>query len=77
MFLFGCATSSGTKELSSTEEMPVITDIAIQDNKVIIKSNLGFTYTAYNAGDPYKTTVEIPGMSVGKYTSKSHRVFWE
>jgi type IV pilus assembly protein PilQ len=70
MFLFGCATSSGTKELSSVEDIPVITDIAIQDNKVIIKSNSGFTYTAYNAGDPYKTTVEIPGMSVGKYTSK-------
>jgi type IV pilus secretin PilQ/predicted competence protein len=65
----GCATTSGTKETSSAEEMPVITDIAIEDGNVVIKSNKDFAYTIYNA-DPYKTSIEIPHMTTGKYTSK-------
>ena len=70
LLLFGCATTSGTKEVSSAEGIPVITDIAIEDGAVVIKSNMNFTYTLYNANDPYKTTVEIPDMSIGPFTNK-------
>lgn len=70
LLLFGCATTSGTKELSSAEVIPVITDIAVEDGNVVIKSNKDFVYTIYNANDPYKTTIEIPDMSIGKFTSR-------
>ena len=68
MLLFGCATTSGMKEASSAEEIPVITDITIEDANVVIKSNKDFIYTVYSANDPYKVTIEIPGMSIGKFT---------
>lgn len=70
LLLFGCATTSGTKEVSSAEEIPVITDITIEDAKVVIKSNKDFIYTVYSANDPYKITIEIPGISLGKFTGK-------
>ena len=70
LLLFGCATTSGTKEVSSAEEIPVITDIAIEDGAVVIKSNMNFTYTVYTANDPYKTTIEIPDMSIGPFRNK-------
>jgi type IV pilus secretin PilQ/predicted competence protein len=70
MLLFGCATTSGTKEASSEEEIAVITDISIEDAKVVIKSNKDFIYTVYSANDPYKITIEIPGISIGKFTGK-------
>ena len=70
MLLFGCATTSGMKEASSGEEIAVITDISIDDANVVIKSNKDFIYTVYTANDPYKITIEIPGMSIGKFTSK-------
>ncbi len=70
MLLFGCATTSGMKEASSGEEIAVITDITIEDANVVIKSNKDFIYTVYSANDPYKITIEIPGMSIGKFTSK-------
>ncbi|MDH4230483.1 MAG: type IV pilus secretin PilQ [Nitrospirota bacterium] len=69
LLLFGCATTSGTKEASSPEEIPVITDIAIDDGKVVIKSNKAFSFSVYE-GDPYKTTIEIPDMTTGKFTDK-------
>jgi type IV pilus secretin PilQ/predicted competence protein len=70
LLLFGCATTSGTKEVSSSEALPVITDIAVEDGAVVIKSNMNFTYTIYSANDPFKTTVEIPDMSIGPFTNK-------
>lgn len=77
MLLFGCATTSGMKEAStemkeaSTEEkIAVITDIKIEDANVVIKSNKNFIYTIYTGNDPYKVTIEIPGMSIGKFTGK-------
>ena len=70
LLLFGSATTSGAKEVSSGEEIPVITGIAIENGSVVIKSNKSFMYTVYNANDPYKTTVEIPDMSVGAFTGK-------
>ena len=68
--LLGCATTSGMKEASSGEEIAVITDISIEDAKVVIKSNKDFIYTVYSANDPYKITIEIPGISIGKFTGK-------
>lgn len=68
--LFGCATTHATKEASSGEDIPVITDIQIGDGTVVITSNTRFTYTIFNPGDPYKTSIEIPGMSLGRFTSK-------
>jgi type IV pilus secretin PilQ/predicted competence protein len=65
----GCATTAGTKQASLAEEVPVITDIAIENGNVVIKSNKDFSYTVYSA-DPYKTTIEIPHMTTGKFTSK-------
>jgi len=70
MLLFGCATTSGVKEASSGEDIAVITDITIEDANVVIKSNKDFVYTLYSANDPYKVTIEIPGMLTGKFTSK-------
>ncbi|PKL51706.1 MAG: hypothetical protein CVV37_05035 [Nitrospira bacterium HGW-Nitrospira-1] len=70
LLLLGCATTSGTKEASSAAEIPVITDIAIEDGNVVIKSNKDFTYTVYSANDPYKTTIEIPDMSIGAFTGR-------
>jgi type IV pilus secretin PilQ/predicted competence protein len=77
MLLFGCATTSGmkeastaTEEASSVEEIAVITGIAIEDANVVIKSNKDFIYTLYTGNDPYKVTIEIPGMSIGKFTEK-------
>lgn len=70
LLLFGCATTSGTKEASLGEDLAVITDIQIEDDNVVIKSNKHFVYTIYNANDPYKTTIEIPDMSIGTFTSK-------
>ncbi|MBP1675091.1 MAG: type 4 fimbrial biosis outer membrane protein PilQ [Bacteroidetes bacterium] len=68
--LFGCATTSGTKEASAGKDIPVITDIHIEDGAVVIKSNKSFTYTMYNPNDPYKITIEIPDMSIGAFTGK-------
>ena len=70
MLLIGCATTSGMKEASSAEEIAVITDISIEEDNVVIKSNKDFLYTVYTANDPYKITIEIPGMSIGKFTDK-------
>jgi AMIN domain len=70
LLLFGCATTPGANAVSSGEEIPVLTDIAIENGAVVIKSNKSFMYTVYNANDPYKATVEIPDMSVGAFTSK-------
>ena len=69
VLLFGCATTS-MKEASSEEEIAVITDITIEDANVFIKSNKDFIYTVYTGNDPYKVTIEIPGMSLGKFTGK-------
>ncbi len=70
LLLFGCATTSGTKEASLGEDLAVITDIQIEDGNVVIKSNKSFAYTIYNANDPYKTTIDIPDMTLGAFTGK-------
>lgn len=70
MLLFGCASTSGMKEASTAEEIAVITDITIGDDNVTIRSNKDFMYTMYTANDPYKITIEIPGMSLGKFTGR-------
>lgn len=70
LLLFGCATTAGTKQASQAEEIPVLTHIAIEDGSVVIKSNKSFVYTVYNGSDPYKTTIEIPGMSTGTFTGR-------
>lgn len=70
MLLIGCATTSGMKEASSGEEIAVITDITIEDANVAIKSNKAFIYTVYTGSDPYKVTIEIPGMTLGKFSDK-------
>ena len=70
LLLFGCATTSGVQGASSEEVIAVITDIQIEDGNIVIKSNRDFTYTLYSADDPYKTTVEIPDMTIGTFSGR-------
>ncbi|MEW6107797.1 MAG: type IV pilus secretin PilQ [Nitrospirota bacterium] len=68
--IFGCATTSGVKEASTTDDAAIITNLQILDNKLVITSNKHFTYTVYSASDPYKTTIEIPDIALGNFTDK-------
>ena len=68
--LLGCATASGNKQAALEEDVAVITDIHIENDSVVIKSNKGFSYTVFKASDPYKATIEIPDISLGSFKSK-------
>lgn len=70
VFIVGCATTSGVKETSLPQDGAVVTDIKIEDNKVVIMSSKEFSYTLFSANDPYKTTVDIPDMILGDFTYK-------
>lgn len=65
----GCATSQGVKK-SSAGSKAVITGIRLKDNSLTITSNRHFTFTVYSTDDPYKITVDIPDMSIGRFTRK-------
>jgi type IV pilus assembly protein PilQ len=63
----GCATA----KLNSKEPpKPVITNIDIQDNSVMISADQPFVYTMYKPGDPYKIIVDIPDTSIGTFNKK-------
>src|SRR4030042_3474167 len=63
----GCATTT----LNSKEPpKPVITNIDIQDNSVMISADQPFVYTMYKPGDPYKIIVYIPDTSLGTFDKK-------
>ncbi|MBI5639029.1 MAG: type IV pilus secretin PilQ [Nitrospirae bacterium] len=69
-FVVGCATAPGMKEASTIPDVPVITDMQVQDNTLLIRSNKSFTYTIYSSGDPYKMTIEIADMTLGAIKDK-------
>jgi type IV pilus assembly protein PilQ len=70
IILAGCATTPGVQESAVEEDLPVVTDIHLEDNKVVIRSNRAFTYTVYSTDDPYRTIVEIPDLSLGEHSIK-------
>lgn len=69
----GCAT---TGQLSEQGEQPetapatAITGLKITDNAVEVRANGPFTYTVYKPSDPYRITLEIPGVNIGSYNEK-------
>lgn len=63
----GCATAKVDKAEPSK---PVITNIEIQDNSVVIAADQPFVYTLYKPGDPYKVIVDIPDTLVGSFNKK-------
>jgi len=70
ILILGCATPSGIKESATDETLAMITDMKVEDNTLVITGNKYFIYTVYSSNDPYRTTIEIPGMSVGSFTDK-------
>lgn len=48
----------------------VITGIDIQDYKVTITVNEPFMYVMHRTVDPYKMSVELPGVSIGAFNKK-------
>ncbi len=52
-----------------TSSKPTITSIQIEDGNIVIRGSEAFTYTMYNA-DPYRATIEIPGMVLGTTTNR-------
>ena len=63
----GCAT---VKSSSKEPQKPVITQIDIQDNLVMVTADQPFVYTMYKPGDPYKIIVDIPDASLGTFNKK-------
>jgi type IV pilus assembly protein PilQ len=63
----GCAT---VKSSSKEPQKPVITQIDIQDNLVMVTADQPFVYTMYKPGDPYKIIVDIPDTSIGAFSKK-------
>ena len=66
---FGCATKAAVKN-TSVADVPVITDITVEDNSLSVVSNKAFVYTIYAGNDPYKVTIDIPDMRAGAFTGK-------
>jgi type IV pilus assembly protein PilQ len=67
---FGCATTSGVKEVSATDSPAVITDITVQGDTLTISCSRNFMYTIYSSDDPYKLTIGIPDMQLGNFKNK-------
>jgi len=73
--LAGCASAPGARSSAvadgpAMETAAVITDIRVQDNKLVITASKDFTYTLYKAGDPYKATIDIPDMKTGTFSGR-------
>lgn len=70
MLLSACATTAAKKEAALADDQPVITDIRIEEQGLLITGSRPFTFTVYSESDPYRTIVEIPDMSVGSFTGR-------
>lgn len=70
ILILGCTTTSGIKGSAADENLAMITDMKVEDNMLVITGNKNFTYTVYSSNDPYRTTIEIPDMTVGSFTNK-------
>ena len=81
MFLFLCCSLFSSAGCASAKvngkepPKPVISNIAIEDNSVMIAADQPFVYTMYKPGDPYKIVVDIPDASVGAFNKRivSHK----
>ena len=68
----GCATA----KVNGTEpSKPVISNIAVEDNSVMITADQPFVYAMYKPGDPYKIIVDMPDTSIGVFNKRivSHK----
>jgi type IV pilus assembly protein PilQ len=74
MLILDCASTQAGKQASDATAAPALTAIQVEDDVLVIKSNQHFTYTIYKASDPYRATVEIPDVSVGRF---DHRISTE
>ncbi|MEW6675617.1 MAG: type IV pilus secretin PilQ [Nitrospirota bacterium] len=66
----GCATITEVKESSQLQEVPVITDIELQDYVITVKISKPFMYTIYRSSDPYKMVVELLDVNIGTFKNK-------
>ncbi|MFN3395291.1 MAG: type IV pilus secretin PilQ [Thermodesulfovibrionales bacterium] len=67
IFFGGCATGGQAKKDSPGSELTIIKDINIADNRIEIKGDRPFVYTAYKPADPFRVVVEIPEADIGKF----------
>jgi type IV pilus assembly protein PilQ len=68
----GCATA----KVNGTEpSKPVISNIAVEDNSLMIAADQPFVYAMYKPGDPYKIIVDMPDTSIGVFNKRivSHK----
>ncbi|MEW6585616.1 MAG: type IV pilus secretin PilQ [Nitrospirota bacterium] len=66
----GCATTRSNKEAVHPQDPTVITGIDVQDNLITITTNKPFIYTIYKPGDPYKTILDMPDVTIGTFNKK-------
>ncbi len=64
---WGCATTGQANKDITGPELALIKDIDIADNKIDIKADRPFVYTAYKPADPFRVVVEIPEADIGKF----------
>lgn len=67
IFFGGCATGGQAKKDVTEPELTIIKDINIADNKIEIKGDKPFVYTAYKPADPFRIVVEVPEANIGKF----------
>ena len=70
MLILGCSSTQGGKQAADATALPALTSIQIEDNVLVIKSNQHFTYAIYKTDDPYRATVEIPDVSIGRFDQR-------
>lgn len=62
----GCATAGQARKDVTEPELTIIKDVNITDNRIEIRGDRPFVYTAYKPADPFRVVVEIPEADVGK-----------
>lgn len=67
IFFGGCATGGQAKKDVTGSELTIINDINISDNRIELKGDRPFVYTAYKPADPFRVVVEIPEADIGKF----------
>lgn len=68
--LWGCATTSDVNKPLETKEYNELKGIEIKDYTVIITAEKPFIYTIYRPGDPYKLVVDLPDVTIGKFSKR-------
>lgn len=64
---WGCATTDQAIKETAGPELTLIKDISISDNRIEIRGDKPFVYTAYKPADPFRIVIEIPEADIGKF----------